>query len=397
MNTCLRIFPLGIKFLFIAVLSKYLSVGDYGDYLLIVTSITISIFVLGLDFYNFSIRNILKDKQETINKIYNAFILYFAIYSIFMLISIFFFENVLFIKKNGVLLITLICITEHLNQEIYRLQIAFKKVLTANLIFFIRVFSWTAYLLISLFFFNTKISINDILTPWFIANVIAVILSAFTVLGKIKTLPVIDFKYIKKGLKVSTLFLIGTISLKSIEYVNRYIVDVILGSEKTGIFSFYSNFIMIITVYINAIVVSFELPVIIEKAKDKNLMKYFKVFEKSLLSQIIIMSIVILITIKPILLWQGIDLYSEYLYILFFLLIGVGLMNYSLSYHFFLYVKEQDIKILTLTIKAGIFNFFLTITLTYFFDLYGTSIAFTLTGMYMFYIRFVNAKRIHYD
>src|SRR5690606_10623943 len=105
---------------------------------------------------------------------------------------------------------------------------------------------------------------------------------------------------------------------------------------------------------------------------------------------------IILIAIKPILLWQGVELYRDHLYILFFLLVGVGLMNYSLSYHFFLYVKEQDRKILKLTVIVGAINLVLTIILTYFLGLLGTSLAFTLTGIFMFYLRFVNAKSINY-
>ena len=388
-----------MKFLFIAILSKYVSIEDYGDYLLIATTITISIFVLGLDYYNFSIRNILKEKIDVTTKIYNAFVLYFLIYSIFILFGNIFFENISFIKKNGVVLIILLCITEHLNQEIYRLQIAFKKILTANVIFFLRVFGWTTYLVIGLLFFKILISINDILTLWFTSNLLAILINVLVIwkeIFRIKKIPKIDLNYLKSGLTVSALFFIGTISLKSIEYINRYIVDIMLGSEKTGIFSFYSNFIMVIPVYINAIVISFELPAIIERAQEKDLMKYFKKFQKSLLIQIIIMSIIILIAIKPILLWQGVELYSNHLYILFFLLVGVGLMNYSLSYHFFLYVKEQDKKILALIINAGAFNLVFTISLTYLLGLLGTSIAFTLTGIYMFYLRYINAKKLNY-
>ncbi len=398
-NTSLRIFPLGMKFLFIAILSKYISVTDYGNYLLITTTITISIFVLGLDYYNFSIRNVLKEKVNVFPKIYNAFILYFIIYFIFILIGCLFFNNISFIRKNGVMLIILLCITEHLNQEIYRLQIAFKKILTANIVFFLRVFVWTTYLVLGLLFFNIKISVNYILALWLGSNLFAIGLNALIIwkeIFQIKHIPSIDLKYLISGLKVSSLFFIGTISLKSIEYINRYIVDIMLGSEETGIFSFYSNFIMVITVYVNAIVISFELPELIERAHQKDLSKYFKKFQKSLLTQIIIMSSIILIAIKPILWWQGIEIYRDHLYILFFLLAGVGLMNYSLSYHFFLYVKEQDKKILKLTVIVGAINLVLTIILTYFLGLLGTSIAFTLTGGFMFYLRFVNAKYINY-
>ena len=50
-------------------MSKYFDVDVFGNYGLITSIITILIFVLGLDFYNFSIRDILKTtgEQEIIN------------------------------------------------------------------------------------------------------------------------------------------------------------------------------------------------------------------------------------------------------------------------------------------------------------------------------------------
>jgi len=388
-----------VKFVFFAVLSKYLSVEDYGDYSLITTTITISIFVLGLDFYNFSLRNILTNKEDATNKIFNTFILYFIIYFVFIVFGILFLDRISFIDNNSVLIIMLLCITEHLNQEIYRLQIAFKKVLTANIIFFIRVFGWTSYMLIGLLVFDIEASIDNILRLWVIFNLIAVVLNTIVTwkqIPSITKLPKFDLGFLKVGLKISFLFFLGTLSLKSIEYINRYIVDLFLGRAETGIFAFYSNIAIIITVYINSIVISFELPVIIEKSKAVDLMSYFRKFEKSLLTQIIVISVAILIIIKPILLWQDVEGYDQYFMVLIFLLIGVGLMNYSLCYHFFLYVKKQDKKIFTLTIKSGIINLVATITLTHFFGMYGTSVGFMITGLYMFYIRRKSAKGINY-
>ncbi len=397
-NAGLRVLPLGAKFILFTILSKYLGVEEYGVFSLIATTVTLSIFFLGLDLYNFSIRDLLSNRENINTKISNIFSFYFFIYIIFLLLGI---PLLIFsgFSTNIVIVTMLICILEHLNQEIFRLQIAFKKVLLANLSFFVRVCGWTIFLL-GIIFFDEKISIVTILKIWLLFNIIGLIVNIF-IAGKeliqVKFSPKIDFKYLEKALKTSALFFIGTISLKSIEYVNRYIVDIILGKEMTGVFSFYSNIAIVITVYVNAIVISFELPVIIENSKSGNLKSFFKKFEKSLLVQILVISTLLLLAIWPLLIWQNIDLYKEHFPLLIFLLIGGGLMNYSLCYHFYLYVKNEDKKILFLTVKSGIVNILVTIFLTYFFGVYGTCMAFMIAGVYMFFLRRTSAKKLNYD
>ncbi|MTE27212.1 lipopolysaccharide biosynthesis protein [Winogradskyella ouciana] len=401
-NLGLRVAPLSVKFLFFAVLSKVLSPEIYGSYTLITTTITISIFVLGLDFYNYSIREILMNGQNTVSKVFSTFLLYIVVYIIAMsCVAVYYhFSDGMGMSLKVTLTILLICITEHFCQEAYRLQIAFKKVLTANLIFFFRVFLWMSYLTIEILFFNKNLVLETILNYWLIFNLVAVGLNVVTAVrpainnkGSLK----LSIAFIKRGIVVCSLFFLGTLSLKSIEYLNRYIVDLFLGKEITGVFSFYSNLALVITVYINAIVISFELPLLIEKGNTSNFSKYFKIFKNSFLKQIVIIIVLLLIAIAPILYWQDIPLYKDYLYIFFILLISTAIINYSLVYHFYLYIKKKDRTILWLTIKSGFFNLVTTLILTYYFGVAGTCVAFLLTSICIIYLRKSSCKKVGYE
>ena len=52
------------------------------------------------------------------------------------------------------------------------------------------------------------------------------------------------------------------------EYANRFIVDYFMGEVLAGVFLFYSNISILITVYINTIVISFELPELIKSVNS---------------------------------------------------------------------------------------------------------------------------------
>lgn len=400
LNVFLRIGGIGSKFLIVTLMSKYFDVDVFGNYGLITSIITILIFVLGLDFYNFSIRDILKtsDKQEIINKVTLTFTLYLFVYILFIVVGYFIFSSINYIKPY-LFLVLLLVITEHLSQEIYRLLVGFKKVLLANILLFFRTVSWSS-VIIYYYYNNSVITINKIFILWLIANtltiVYVIILSIIKNYNRIIKIS-LNSNWVKKGLRISSVFFLATISLKSMEYANRFIVDYFMGEELAGIFLFYSNISILITVYINTIVISFELPELIKSANLPDVNKLLKKFKKSLLIHTLISSLFIFLIIKPLLMWQDKVEFEKYLPLIYFLIIGVGLMNYSLLYHFKLYIYHKDKALLKSMIFSAILSLLLTICLTYFYGIYGTATAFVISSIILFYMRYNEAKKMKYD
>jgi len=390
-NLALRVGGMGMKFLLIIILSKFFSVGDYRNFTLIITFITLSIYVLGLDFYNFSIRDILNGEENLYtHKVVQTFFLYLSGYLIFGIIYYLFFNSLDFIKQYA-LIVFLIAVTEHFAQELYRLLIAFGKVLLANSMIFFRLFGWGIYVL---FFLYTKkqISLNHILIAWFTFNFISilVILSFFAIKKYPQIISVkIERYWIIDGLKVSSIFFIGTVLLKIIEYANRFVIDYFLDDIYVGIYGFYTTIALIVTIYINTIVISFELPQLI-KNKD---ISAFPNFRKSIIKQLFIIVIILMIVIFPLIHWQGHEQYKEYFPIFILILAGIVFMNLSLVEHYLLYIEHKDKRILYIMVITGAFSLFSAVLLTYLMGIYGTSISFLLTGMLMFILRKHEVKK----
>lgn len=399
LNLTLRISGIGSKFLVLTLMSKYFSIGIFGEYSLAISLITVLIFSLGLDFYNFSIRDILTTKNFDLirDKVASTFFLYIIIYIVFALIANIFFYKISYVK-NYVPLVIGLSISEHLSQEIYRLLIGFKRVLLANILLFFRTASWA---LIVVYFIYNKFHISPtlIFKLWLIADILTIIYVLFFALIKninhLKGIS-ISFIWLKKGFKVCYLFFLATISLKSIEYANRFIVNYFLGNELAGIFTFYSNISILITVYINTMVISFDLPELIEFSKTNKIKSLLQKFKKSLLLQTVISSIFLLFIIKPLLIWQDKIKFENYLPLIFFMIVAVGLMNYSLYYHFKLYIFHKDKALLKVMIISGVLSLVLTVIATYLFGLYGSAVAFVFSGIIMFYMRYSEANKIKY-
>ena len=138
------------------------------------------------------------------------------------------------------------------------------------------------------------------------------------------------------------------------------------------------------------------MPELIKLADSQEIHKLLRKFKKSLLVHTLISSLFIFIIIKPLLIWQNKVEFETYLPLIYFLILGVGLMNYSLMYHFKLYIYHKDKALLKSIIVSSILSLLLTIVFTSLYGIYGTANAFVLSCIILFYMRYNEAKKIKY-
>ena len=139
------------------------------------------------------------------------------------------------------------------------------------------------------------------------------------------------------------------------------------------------------------------MPELIKLAGSPEIHKLLAKFKKSLLVHTIISSLFIFLIIKPLLMWQNKVEFEKHLPLIYFLIIGVGLMNYSLMYHFKLYIYHKDKALLKSMIVSAILSLLLTIVFTSFYGIYGTANAFVVSCIILFYMRYNEAKKIKDD
>lgn len=385
----LRMSAMGSKFLIFTYLSKYFTESVYGVYSLLSTTVTIAIFVLGFDFYNYAIRDILLKPNDRASKVATALLFYVFIYIAFILIGYFVFKQIDYLAEFSMLII-FIAISEHLNQEIYRLLLAFKKVLVGNWFLFLRVAGWTVWVLFEIVVLKNVITLEYILFTWLFFNVIILLITAIWFTPSIRkhiSNICIKRKWLASGLKISLIFYMATLALKMIEYSNRYIVEAVLGEVSAGIFSFYSNISMVIGIYISTIVVSYELPDLIESSTNESFDAKLLRFKKLLIRHSGLAFLVVLIAIYPVLQWQDKTSFAQYWPLILLLNGATFLMNASLVYHSYLYIMHREKKLLEIVLISSIINILVTFAFSYYFGIIGAGIAFLITGIIIFVLR----------
>ena len=209
-NQVINIFLRGttvlLKFVLSVLVIKKLSIEEFGVFGLFQSTVIISTFILGFDFYNFTSREILKENAKSVSYYFiNQLAFHLVVYVLIIPLTFFVFISGI-IHSNYLWLFVLILISEHLSQELYRLLIILNKSVAATTLLFLRSGLWVFFLY---FFWNQNIltvNINSILLLWLLGAMSSTLLGFKFV--NLNTINKINFKWIIYGIKVSLPFFI---------------------------------------------------------------------------------------------------------------------------------------------------------------------------------------------
>lgn len=402
-NITFRGLTLISKFIFIFILGKYAEDESFlGEYGIIVTSISLIIYVVGFDYYVFNTREILKSKENIIDKIRNQFFFHIIAYVLILPISlgvIFYFD---FIDIQYFLILLLLIISEHLGQELFRLYTTLEKSNLANLFFFIKSGLWIWIVLFDYFLLKNSLDLLRYLYIWAFCSWVSLVISIIS-LRKILDIKKIifynpNYTLIYKGVKNSGLFFISSLSFLVIQFSDRYMIDLFYGKKKVGIYTTYSQFVNAIDVFIFSAIIMVIYPKLIKLfSYKKAYIKLFKKFKQYILFASILL-IVLTYLIAPILLvFLDKPSFLDNINTFNVLLIGVFFLTMSYAYHYDLYIKKKD----TLLLKISLFSMSLNLILNLFlipnYGIFGASLATMIAFLILFLLKLIYSTRKAYD
>ena len=397
-NLLLRLLAMGAKFLLVIFIGKYLSSEALGEYGLFFSTITIAIFFLGMDFYVFNTREIIatSEKNKKAILIRDQFIFYIFTYIIILpLLIVVFFLNIIDFKY--MILFYLVLVAEHISQEFYRLFITLSRQTLATFLLFIRSGIWI-YVLVAVWVLdlgNLK-NLKFVYIGWLFGAFLSVAIGIFYLIkdyGLNNFKGKINFTWIKSGLKISMPFFMGTIAYKIVEFSNRYIIDFFMSKSDVGVFTFFANIANALQTIVYTLVIMMYYPKIIAAYQSgSETATLIKNFTKETILYSMICSVVIAISIYPILGFLNKTEFFENLPIFWILLISILFANLSLVPHYQLFAMKKDILIRNITIGVAILNVVLTLTLVYFYGLYGAAIAMIISYFAMYFIKYRKVK-----
>lgn len=353
-------------------LAKYMSPSELGTYSIFVSFVIFSVYIVGLDFYTYSTRElVVLDKSYWGNAIKSQMFLLGFTYLLGLPFLLYF--STFFISKEWLIFLCFLIVLEHLNQEIMRLLIADDKAFLANNLFFVRNGLW-CYLVIFLMAFSfIERTLENVFIAWMCTGIVVLGIGAYNVFKTIEFKnSQILYDWIKKGIKTSFIFLLTTMLARVVMTLDKLWLQYLEGVDKVAVYALFFSITSVLLAILEASCFSFLYPKMIKNRENKTLFlsSVYKMLYGSIMI-IISLSIFLVVLLPYFLNWVGKSLYIEYENIFYVLLIAHIVYGLSMVLHYVLYAFREDWKIL----YSQLFGFFAFIIATWLFIFYNIEMA----------------------
>lgn len=243
----LRGATLASRFLLSILLARVLSPSDMGEYGLITAILAFGLFALGLEFYSYTLREMVpappaKRVQIIVDQIVLASA-FFAVISIGVVIA----WLLGLLPKKLLFLFLLILATEHVSLEATRVLIITSRVIQAYIAGFLRGGIWVYGMGVMMFSQHSTPSLEMVMIWWAGGGILAIGYSALCLLD----LPWHHLRgykpnldWILAGLRTARPFMLTAASALMLSYIDRFFINGYVGRGGLGIYTFYSTILI---------------------------------------------------------------------------------------------------------------------------------------------------------
>ena len=244
-NTAVRAATIAIRAALLVGLAVWLPPEELGLFGLIGAAVTICTYLYGLDFYTFSLRELSEaELNEVRHRLRDQFMLFGAIYLIGGAILAALLPS-FGIDPALALLVAAIAMFQHAGLELYRVLLRLQQTLAASLSFFIRDAAWVPACPVA-WWLTGDLAVSDVLLFWLVGSVAATGLATWLVLRATpagKPRPV-DSAWLKSGIRTGLRMLPGTLSLRGLFTVDRFILALFVPPDAVGAYVFFTSLCM---------------------------------------------------------------------------------------------------------------------------------------------------------
>lgn len=346
-NIGLRGITLCSKFVFVFFLAKFLPPRDVGLYGLLAATVGYGIYLVGLEFYTFSGRELMacaQHRQPFILK--NQLTVYLGWYGgACAVLALLAHWQVLPEGYLWWILALLVC--EHLAQELNRILIALSMQLVAGVVLFVRLGLWSLAVVVLQWQVPETRNLGFVLCAWLVGSASACALALFKIKHLLVLLPAekLDVSWIRLGLRVALPLFVASLAIRGLATFDRFFIENAAGLEVLAAYVIFAGVASAILALIDAGVVDFAMPKLVAAARggDSGL---FRTQMARVRTTILAIGLV-LVTCCALGGWLFVDLlgrpvYSANLYLLYWVLGFTAINVISLVPHLGLYALGKD-------------------------------------------------------
>ncbi|WP_234495018.1 hypothetical protein [Vibrio maritimus] len=269
-----RLIVLIFKFAFTFIAAKILTTSDFSEYIVLASLIVFSVYFVGLDFYSFSNRELVSESKEKQNhNIKNHGFVIFIMYVVFG--TVVFFTPGDIIGPEVKLYFFIISIGEHFSLEVSRILNIKECFVKSATLMILKVVPWILSIIVMHYIFDVHLELTDILLAWSLTSILLMFFSLLFLSKTYSLLAIfrekISVPLIIRGLKVCSLFLVGTLAVKGLFTYDKQMLKMASTAEYIVLYGIIWSAINAVVAMIESGVIVFKYPRIIAACKAKDL------------------------------------------------------------------------------------------------------------------------------
>lgn len=372
LNFGLRALTMMCRFFLLVLLARLIEPHELGLFGLLAATIAFSLYFLGFDFYIHTARELVRhSRAEWGGLVKSQMALTGLTYLLAAPVFVFLFlEGILPLFLAPWLAVLMVL--EHINQELCRFFIAIGSPIIASVILFMRSGIWVLPLFVLLLLGAESLRLESIFFYWACGGLLGAGFGAGCLykMGFGGWSKHIDWYWIFRGLKIALPFLAGTLCLRAIFTLDRYVFEAYLGLDTLAAYVLFFGVAATLNSFLDAGVFAFLYPALV-KYWGSNSPENFKSNGRAMLVQVIIVclvfSMVALLMLPFLLGWLDNDVYADNKNLFYWLLIAMNLFVLSMVPHYSLYAQGLD-KVIQLGHFASLAAFVFTVFIVGVFD-----------------------------
>ena len=318
-----------------------------GYYGIFTATVGYAIYFVGLDFYTYVTREILKAPHNQRGALLKGQAALSGFLYLFFLPFALVFLSYADWPDNLAWWFFPILLLEHFNQEISRLLIALSEQITATFILFIRQGSWAIAIVALMTLEPDSRRLGTVMILWGCAGLGAAALGIW----KLRQLRIsgwstpVDWAWVKKGVAISTAFLAATLALRGFQTLDRYWLEALGGIELVGAYVLLLGIAGTMIVFLDAGIFAYTYPALISHNHNREYTKAHQEIKKTLFQTIIFclfFSIFSWLLLPYLLNWIENPVYKNAQHWYPWLLLAMSLNAVSMVPHYGLYARGHD-------------------------------------------------------
>ena len=356
-NVAMRAAVLGGRFVLLVLLARYLRADEVGLYGLVTASVAYALYVVGLDFYAYSNREVVKlSRSNWGGPLKNQMVLIAVLYVVTapLFLSIFW-AGALPWGLAGWCFALLV--TEHLAQELGRLLIVASDQMMASVLLFVRMACWIPAVLVLMQSRLEMRTLSVVLAGWLGGGVIAAMLGVVRLwmLGVRGWSAPVDWAWIGRGMRIAVPLLSSTLVLRALFTVDRYWMQSLAGIQAVGAYILFMGIANALAAFLDGGVFVFIYPDLIKSFHEGDALRFRVGMARLIRHTGMICAVFVLVAwlaIDPMLHWLHKDLFTQYRAVFPWLLAAMTIYSLGMIPHYGLYAQHRD-RVLVLSHWLG--------------------------------------------